>query len=82
MIGCAGGGGGGERLAHLYTAILCVRCRPQLTAGKQGEEQRGGGEVQLYISSSSSSSFLYLSLHLHLTRRDLQSASNWRRDNT
>lgn len=56
-----------------------VSVQPQLTAGKQGEEQRGGdggGEVQLHVSSSS----LYLSLHL--TRRVLQSAGNRWRDNT
>lgn len=59
-----------------------VSVQPQLTAGKQGEEQRGvgggggGGEVQLHASSSS------LFLSLHLTRRVLQSAGNERRENT
>lgn len=67
-------------LARLRTAILCVRCRPQLTAGKRGEEQHGDGEVQLNSPPPLLPLLSYLSLHL--TCQVLQSAGNGRCDNT
>ncbi|KAG8011813.1 hypothetical protein GBF38_004165 [Nibea albiflora] len=72
-------------LARLRTAILWVRCRPQLTAGKPGEEQRGDGEVQLNSPPPPPPPpplplLSYISLHL--TCQVLQSAGNGRCDNT